>query len=105
MKYIKLFEKKTKYKFKIVDYVKVLSESVPRVDMENREKMIYQIYDRRKRAQAWSDDANFYNIKQVYEPCEKIDQFWDFHERALRDLTEEEREELELFLIANKYNI
>jgi hypothetical protein len=62
-------------------------------------------YNRRKKAQGWVDDANVYNLKQVYEPYEKIDNFRDFHEEALRDLTEEEREELELKLAAKKYNL
>jgi len=105
MKYLRLFEKRTKFKFMVDDYVKVLPEAGPRVDMDNREHMVYQICDRRKKAQGWADDANVYNLKQVYEPYEEVDKLWDFHERALRDLSDEEKEELELYIATKKYNL
>ena len=104
MKYLKLFEKNTKYKFDKGDYVKVLPDAGPRIDMENREHMVYQILSRRKKGQGWANDVNVYNIKHVYEPHEKLEH-WIFRETALRDLTEEEKEELELQLAAQKYNL
>jgi len=65
MKYLKIFEKYTKYKFNKGDYVKVLPEAGPRIDMNNRERMVYQIYDRRKKSQGWVDNGNAYNLKHV----------------------------------------
>ena len=103
MKYIKLFEKNTKFKYMVDDYVKILPDAGPRIDMKKREKMIYKIISGRKKAQGWADDANVYLLKQAYEPFKTLK--WEFNEVQLRDLTEEEREELELRLAANKYNL
>jgi len=104
MKYLKLFEKNTKFKFMVDDYVKILPDAGPRIDMENREKMVYQILSGRKKAQGWQDDVYVYNLKQAYEPYKKLEN-WDFNERVLRNLTEEEKEELELYIAVKKYNI
>jgi hypothetical protein len=107
MKYLKLFEKLKNYKFNKGDYVKVLPEAGPRIDMDNREHMVYQIVGRRKKAQGWTDDSNVYKLKQAYEPYENLDEpgNWEFNEKGLRELTEKEKEELELRLAAKKYNL
>lgn len=44
MKYLKLFEKHIKYKFKIGDYVKILPDAGTNVDIENRGRMIDEIF-------------------------------------------------------------
>ena len=104
MNYLQLFEKYTKFKFMVDDYVKVLPGAGPRVDMENREGMVYQISGGRKKPQGWAGDVNVYSLKQAYEPYEELEN-WEFQENMLRDLTKEEKEELELYIATKKYNV
>jgi hypothetical protein len=95
MKYIKIYEKYNKYLFKIGDYVKWLKHDA--------DPSFYKIHYRRKKAQGLLDDTNVYNI--ICDYPKKFDGIIEVHERFLRNLTTEEQEKIDAFLISNKYNL
>ena len=108
MKYIKIYEKYHKYKFKIDEYVKIDNSWSMHIDK------IGIIRNRWHKAQGWLDDTNEYEIEMIYKyiptgNVTKISKIFtglvQQNERYLEKLTDKEIKDIEFFETTNKFNL